>query len=115
MLIHPFDVIKVRMQLIGNEGKQLSASRVGRALVSSEGIGGLYSGLSAAVLRQLTYTSLRVGLYDSLRKLGPGGDSGLKNAMAGIVAGGATALVTNPFDLALVRILRASKICSLHS
>ena len=60
--MHPFDVLKVRMQI--NEGKSVGGFRVLRNIIKSEGIPGLYSGLSAAAARQFTYTTGRLGLYD---------------------------------------------------
>ena len=62
MFVHPFDVLKVRMQI--NEGKSVGGFRVLRNIIKSEGIPGLYSGLSAAAARQFTYTTGRLGLYD---------------------------------------------------
>lgn len=37
--------------------------------VKNEGVGALYSGLSAALARQASYTTLRLGLYDLLKRL----------------------------------------------
>ena len=34
----------------------------------SEGVSGLYSGLSAAIARQLSYTSIRLAAYDVLKE-----------------------------------------------
>jgi dicarboxylate transporter 10 len=36
-------------------------------IVKNEGIGGLYSGLSASILRQITYSTMRFGVYDKLK------------------------------------------------
>lgn len=36
-------------------------------IVKSEGIMGLYSGLSASILRQITYSTMRFGVYDKLK------------------------------------------------
>ena len=62
LFVHPFDVLKVRMQI--NEGKSVNAFRVFSGIFKSEGIPGLYSGLSAATARQFSYTTSRIGLYD---------------------------------------------------
>jgi hypothetical protein len=55
---HPIDLIKVRMLLHGelqaNERAKLS---IARAVVAREGVRGLYSGLSAALVRQSLYST----------------------------------------------------------
>ena len=48
--------------------KNVSPINVLKDLIKAEGIKGAYSGLSAAVTRQCTYTTLRLGLYDVLRE-----------------------------------------------
>ncbi|KAI5321061.1 hypothetical protein L3X38_030131 [Prunus dulcis] len=50
-VIQPVDMIKVRIQL-----GQGSAAQVTRTMIKEEGIGALYKGLSAGLLRQATYT-----------------------------------------------------------
>lgn len=37
--------------------------------MKNEGVLALYSGLSAALARQASYTTLRLGLYDLLKRL----------------------------------------------
>eukprot|EP00928_Gymnodinium_smaydae_P007116 TRINITY_DN12564_c0_g1_i12.p1 TRINITY_DN12564_c0_g1~~TRINITY_DN12564_c0_g1_i12.p1 ORF type:complete len:291 (-),score=81.49 TRINITY_DN12564_c0_g1_i12:64-936(-) len=64
MFVHPFDVVKTRMQT--NEGKSLNPFRVCAEVGRKEGLTGLYSGLSAGLMRQCTYTMLRVGLFNNL-------------------------------------------------
>lgn len=36
-------------------------------MVRNEGVGGLYAGLSASILRQLTYSTTRFAIYDSIK------------------------------------------------
>lgn len=38
-------------------------------IIKTEGIFGLYSGLSASILRQITYSTMRFGVYDKLKNL----------------------------------------------
>ena len=84
---HPLDLIKVRMQLQGEEaslaGAQYAMSngtttyatvvsrsgpfRVGLEVTHSEGIKALYSGVSTTLLRQVLYSSTRMGLYKYLK------------------------------------------------
>lgn len=41
-------------------------------IISDEGVSGLYSGLTASIVRQLTYSGIRFGIYEELKsKTGP--------------------------------------------
>ncbi len=59
---HPVDLLKVRMQT--STGSTGSYTKVIRDIVGREGILGMYAGLSASVLRQLTYGTTRFAAYD---------------------------------------------------
>jgi dicarboxylate transporter 10 len=71
---HPFDLTKVRLQTLRvenntfwSEFKLLSPTRMVKTMwtiSSTEGIPALYNGLSASLLRQGTYSTIRFGLYD---------------------------------------------------
>lgn len=83
--------------------------KVGAQILRSEGPLGLFSGVSATVLRQALYSTTRMGLYDFLKKKwSPNGDGTslpvqLKIA-AGFISGGIGAAVGNPADVAMVRM-----------
>lgn len=74
---HPFDLTKVRLQTLRvenatawSEFQLLSPSRMFRTMWTisrTEGISALYSGLSASLLRQGTYSTIRFGLYDQFK------------------------------------------------
>jgi len=107
MFVHPFDVLKVRLQI--NESKSISPLKAMAGIFREEGIRGLYSGLSAAVTRQCTYTTLRMGLYDTFRnKLSPGtAKSNLplwKKLVCGLGSGATAASMCCPVEVALVRM-----------
>ena len=59
--------------------------------------------MSAAMLRQATYGSLRVGLYGSFKKkweTDNGRKAGVKEkVLAGVLSGGLSAALCNPADL----------------
>lgn len=63
---HPQDLLKVRLQ---TQYKNSSGGTVRMALqvFKSEGLGAMYSGLSASLLRQMTYSTVRFGTYDILK------------------------------------------------
>lgn len=62
-VVQPLDLIKTRMQLSGG-GK--SSFTVASEIVAREGFTSLYTGLSAGLLRQATYTTTRLGVYTYL-------------------------------------------------
>ncbi|KAJ7547547.1 hypothetical protein O6H91_08G091200 [Diphasiastrum complanatum] len=80
--------------------------------VQTEGALALFSGVSAAVLRQTLYSTTRLGLYDLLKQQWQDPSSqkektGLslpKKVAAGLLAGGIGAIVGNPADVAMVRM-----------
>ncbi len=60
--VQPMDLIKNRMQLsVAKEHK--NTFHAIRSIMMKEGISGMYSGLSAGLLRQATYTTTRLGIY----------------------------------------------------
>lgn len=59
---HPLDLLKVTLQT-QQEGKLTLFSLTGK-IIRERGIFALYNGLSASMLRQLTYSTTRFGLYE---------------------------------------------------
>ncbi|KAG5996211.1 hypothetical protein E4U52_007022 [Claviceps spartinae] len=59
-------LVPVRLQMRkGNASKSMSGTFV--HIVKTDGISALYSGLSASLLRQLTYSTVRFGVYEDLK------------------------------------------------
>ena len=122
MFVHPLDVFKVRSQLIGEalvatgkaspaEVAQASKLRtVAGGVWRSEGVSGLYSGLSAAIARQLSYTSIRLAAYDVLKETVQGEERAGKplalweKFICGIGAGGFGSFCACPIEVSLVRM-----------
>ncbi|KAK7236203.1 thiosulfate transmembrane transporter [Aureococcus anophagefferens] len=63
--VHGIETTMVRQQLAS---KPLHMVATARAIVGAEGVASLYRGFAAAGLRELSYTSLRFGLYEPLKK-----------------------------------------------
>lgn len=124
LLIHPADVIKVRMQLSNARTEGISAATGTSAtprgpvyrgvfhavstISRTEGVSAMYSGLTAALTRQVTYTTLRLGLYSSMRD-SRAGDTGRTLSMMekfgiGIVAGGVASAISTPVEVSMVRM-----------
>ncbi|ETO22507.1 mitochondrial dicarboxylate carrier protein [Reticulomyxa filosa] len=111
--IQPIDMVKVRIQLQGEgtgKGVNRNPFSVGRELIAKEGFFSLYRGLSAGIVRQLTYGTTRLGVYRTLTNhfTPPGGSAAdisfLHTLGMSIAAGGLGALVGTPADAALIRM-----------
>ncbi len=106
MFTHPLDLTKNRMQT--SQAKQ----NMGSVLVQTfqrERLPGLYVGLTASLLRQMTYSVTRFGVYDALKQgaRSPGEAGPLpawKMALCASAAGAAGGLAGNPADIVLVRM-----------
>lgn len=64
---HPLDAVKNRMQTQTGARKSMASVLVTTA--RQDGIKGIYQGLSASVLRQMTYSLARFAAYDHLKNL----------------------------------------------
>ncbi|KFX94207.1 hypothetical protein O988_06420 [Pseudogymnoascus sp. VKM F-3808] len=113
-VIQPVDMIKVRLQLAGQgarEGPKPTPISIIREILASGKVLGLYTGLSAGLLRQAVYTTARLGFFDTSMKAltmhakDRGDKIGFaERAGAGLSAGGLAAMLGNPADLALIRM-----------
>mmetsp|Transcript_25619 Transcript_25619/g.59735 ORF Transcript_25619/g.59735 Transcript_25619/m.59735 type:complete len:314 (+) Transcript_25619:152-1093(+) len=103
-LTHPIEIIKVRMQ---TEGKFQAG-----AFLRNEGAMALFKGIQAAWLREISYTSVKLGGYGPIKTaLGADQeDSGFAiKFLAGSVAGGAGSLCGNPFDVMKTMMMADAK------
>ena len=110
--IHPVDVIKTRLQIsgeVGREGKKYNGvSGVIKSVLADEGAAAFYKGIGAAWLREASYTSLRLGLYEPMKGLvgADKKDAGiLSKFLAGALAGGIGSIAGNPFDVLKTRMM----------
>jgi len=111
---HPLDLIKVRLQIQGeeaaglNKGVKLSPLGMGKHIIQTQGPTGLFKGLSASLLRQGVYSGTRFGAYDVIKsQLGATKEKPLPlylKVPAAMSAGAIGAFVGNPADLAMVRM-----------
>jgi len=104
-VIQPIDIVKVRLQL-GSTGGPIG---VAANIIKNEGFTTLYTGLSAGLLRQATYTTARLGLHtnitNKLKEINGGAALPLSwKAGAGLAAGGLGAIFGSPADLSLIRM-----------
>jgi solute carrier family 25 protein 14/30 len=107
-VVQPIETLKVRLQADSTPPKYKSMPHAFRLVVTNEGVAGLWKGMSPAALRELSYSTLRFGLYKPIKTaLGAGTarDTPVwKMLAAGGAAAGIAGLVSNPTDLLKVRM-----------
>ncbi|XP_076315320.1 mitochondrial 2-oxoglutarate/malate carrier protein-like [Tachypleus tridentatus] len=110
LFVQPLDLIKNRMQLSGEGGKareHKTSFHAIKSIVKKEGLFGLYTGLSAGLLRQASYTTVRMGVYTSLfetvSKDGKPPNFFMK-ATIGMTAGAVGAFFGTPAEISLIRM-----------
>ena len=74
-----------------------------KKIVAGEGVGALWKGVNAAWLREASYTSLRLGLYEPCKVAfgctTPENSTFIKKFLAGSAAGALGSIAGNPFDV----------------
>lgn len=111
----PIDMAKVRLQLQSN-GPKVYTNMFDciYKVAKTEGASSLYKGLAPALLRQASYSSIRMGIYEPIRDLIANGTptdeiSFLKRTLAGGTAGAIGIAIANPTELIKVR-MQADKL-----
>lgn len=87
--------------------KRISILRVLQASVSEYGIfRGLFTGISASIMRQMSYSLVRLGSYEAIKQKlsGKRRPSATKLLSAAALAGGLGGVAGNPADIILVRM-----------
>eukprot|EP01135_Chromosphaera_perkinsii_P001556 Nk52_evm26s207 gene=Nk52_evmTU26s207 len=109
-VVQPLDLLKNRMQLMSTAragSGAPSSMAVALGIVKSEGITAFYTGLSAGLFRQATYTTTRLGVYnillDRFTEDGKPPNFAAK-ALIGMTAGAVGAFVGTPAEVSLIRM-----------
>uniref|UniRef100_A0A914RR90 Mitochondrial dicarboxylate carrier n=1 Tax=Parascaris equorum TaxID=6256 RepID=A0A914RR90_PAREQ len=98
---HPLDLLKVHLQT-----QQQGKLTIGQMIVKiyrGDGILGFYNGISASLLRQLTYSTTRFGMYETIKKQFPG-------ALIAGISGACGGWVGTPGDMVNVRMQNDMKL-----
>lgn len=109
-VVQPLDLVKNRMQLsgVGGAAKEHKTSlHVITSVIRNEGITGIYAGLGAGLLRQASYTTVRMGVYNTvLEAYSKDGKQPNFAAKAGIgmLAGCVGSIFGNPAEISLIRM-----------
>ncbi|KAJ6664801.1 hypothetical protein lerEdw1_005773 [Lerista edwardsae] len=114
LITFPLDTAKVRLQIQG-ERKLAVAAKAAQyrgvfgtmaTMVKNEGPSSLYSGLVAGLQRQMSFASVRIGLYDSVKQFYTKGSehAGIgSRLLAGCTTGAMAVAVAQPTDVVKVR------------
>ncbi|XP_065760547.1 mitochondrial brown fat uncoupling protein 1 isoform X4 [Muntiacus reevesi] len=115
MITFPLDTAKVRLQ-VGSaiQGECLTSSAIRYkgvlgtiiTLAKTEGPVKLYSGLPAGLQRQISFASLRIGLYDTVQDFfTTGKEASLGSKIsAGLTTGGVAVFIGQPTEVVKVRL-----------
>ncbi|CAF2194746.1 unnamed protein product [Rotaria magnacalcarata] len=111
LFVHPMDIVKNRMQMSGEGGgarEHKTSFHALRAIFRNEGFAGVYAGLSAGLFRQATYTTARLGIYQTLfehfRQPDGRPPAFFTNLLLGVASGGLGSFIGTPAEVALIRM-----------
>uniref|UniRef100_F7GMZ1 Mitochondrial dicarboxylate carrier n=1 Tax=Macaca mulatta TaxID=9544 RepID=F7GMZ1_MACMU len=104
---HPLDLLKVHLQT--QQEVKLRMTGMALRVVRTDGILALYSGLSASLCRQMTYSLTRFAIYETVRDRVAKGSQGPlpfhQKVLLGSISGLAGGFVGTPADLVNVRLV----------
>ncbi|XP_020496589.1 mitochondrial dicarboxylate carrier [Labrus bergylta] len=111
-LTHPLDLIKVHLQTQQEVRLRMIGMTVN--VVRREGVLALYSGLSASLCRQMTYSLARFGIYETVRDQMNKDNKGLmpfyQKVLLGAFGGFVGGFIGTPADLVNVRMQNDIKL-----
>jgi hypothetical protein len=108
--LHPVDTCKIRMQKIKDHPeiarKYRNLYQTARTIITEEGFLALYKGVRSSLLRESTYSTLRLGLYEPFKALlgetNPKDTPFWKKMASASMSGCIGSAIANPFDLVKV-------------
>lgn len=120
MFTFPLDTTKVRLQLQGEGGvcaaKSGGVLRMLTNIIKTEGFPALYSGIVPGLQRQMAFSAIRIGAYETVREQYremTGAKDGMQmlavRIAAGISTGTLAILVAQPTDVVKVRMQAAGR------
>ncbi|GBM55396.1 Mitochondrial dicarboxylate carrier [Araneus ventricosus] len=110
-ITHPLDLLKVHLQT--HQGGKLSVIKITGNIIRQQGVLALYNGLSASLLRQLTYSTTRFGIYEVVKQNISAPDENMafyKKILIAAIAGAMGGLVGTPADMVNVRMQNDIKL-----
>lgn len=98
-ITYPLDYVKTQMQL--------NTSR--KSVVKNIKYNQIYNGLTPALKRHMTYTTMRINIYDNIRNNQFVENNILNKIIIGGTAGGVSQFFASPFDLLKIRFMTGNK------
>eukprot|EP00873_Tetraselmis_striata_P015925 jgi/Tetstr1/436189/TSEL_025034.t1 len=100
-LTNPFDVVKVRQQMMPSScAASHHIVRAARQIVSEEGPRVLWNGAPAAAFGGFCYGAMRIGMYQPIKEMLPSTREPLvQQIAAGMMCGAGAVLIFNPLEL----------------
>ncbi|EKU21282.1 mitochondrial 2-oxoglutarate malate carrier protein [Nannochloropsis gaditana CCMP526] len=99
------------MQLAGKAGGGMLTTA--QDIIKREGFAGLYSGLSAAIARQMSYTTMRLGFFDEIKAFlaqRQVQENALTRSLSAMTAGACASFLACPVEVCLVRMQADGKL-----
>ncbi|NWZ44072.1 KMCP1 protein, partial [Brachypodius atriceps] len=116
----PIDLTKTRLQVQGQVNdakyKEIRYRGMVHALVKicrEEGLKALYSGIAPAMLRQASYGTIKIGTYQSLKRMfveHPEDETLMMNVLCGVLSGVISSSIANPTDVLKIRMQAQGKM-----
>ncbi|XP_066562748.1 kidney mitochondrial carrier protein 1 [Amia ocellicauda] len=110
----PIDLTKTRLQVQGQVGDSKYTEIRYRGMLHAlgricreEGLLALYSGIAPAMLRQASYGTIKIGAYQSFKRLlvdSPEDETLVMNMMCGVLSGVISSSIANPTDVLKIRM-----------
>ncbi|CAM4355216.1 unnamed protein product [Caretta caretta] len=121
LITFPLDTAKVRLQIQG-ETKSAANTKAAQykgvfgtiaTMVKTEGPTSLYNGLVAGLQRQMSFASVRIGLYDSVKQFYTRGSERVSissRLLAGCTTGAMAVAIAQPTDVVKVRFQAQARV-----
>merc|ERR1712226_347651 len=110
---YPFSLVKVHLQTASNSAETTSMTRSFLKVLRTDGIRGLFNGLSSSILRQSIFNTARFGVYEGCKNYVTHSGSTVnmhgKIAISGC-AGFTAAAIASPVDLITIRMQNDMKL-----
>lgn len=106
----------MKAKLAGKTVPKTSASQIALTLFREKGISGLYKGITATMMRDVSFSVVYFPLFATLNQYGPRKDDGSGDAAffvsfaAGCASGSMAALAVNPIDVLKTRLQALTKV-----
>lgn len=98
---HPLDLVKVHLQT--QQKKEFGMVSMGIRVWKQDGVLALYNGISASILRQLTYSMTRFGIYETYKQSKDTPLPFSESSLVALASGFCGGVVGNPADMINVR------------